>query len=456
MFAIMHRMQNLIELEEQMNSFDAGERRQALLAVIPDHLPPSPPTHTNLNMHYHSFFSYNAEGYSPTRIAWEARKAGLYAAGLCDFDVLDGLDEFLDAGLVFCLRTTVNLETRVYVRELADVDISSPGEAGVGYMMGAGFVRRPAPGSQQAAGLAGYRDRARARNVALIQRINAKLAAIAIDYEEDVVPLTPAGAATERHIISAYINKSHTVFADPEKSAQFWSGVLGRPFEETVALMGDTPEMEEAVRSKLVKRGGLGYEQPSPQTFPPVEEFIRWVASCGAIPMLAWLDGTSGGEKDPRKFLEQVTGKGIVAVNIIPDRNWNISNADARRIKTANLRQFVEEADRLGLPINIGTEMNKLGLPFVDNLDCDALKPFKQSFLRGARIMTGHTWLARYAGLSYVGQKAGALFGSVAAKNDFFGKVGALPPLDKDRASALAEMGEEKALQWFTDRVKKQ
>ena len=46
----------------------------------------------NLNLHFHSFFSYNAEGFSPSHIAWEARKAGLYAAGLCDFDVLDGLE----------------------------------------------------------------------------------------------------------------------------------------------------------------------------------------------------------------------------------------------------------------------------------------------------------------------------------------------------------------------------
>ncbi|MBA4387675.1 MAG: hypothetical protein C0404_06815, partial [Verrucomicrobia bacterium] len=356
-------------MEEQLDSFDADERKHGLEALVPHQVPASAASHININMHFHSFFSYNALGYSPSRIAWEARKAGLYAAGLCDFDVLDGLEEFINAGLQLSMRATVNLETRVYVKECAGVDISSPGEAGVGYMMGAGFVGTPPAGSVQAKGLAGYRESARARNVALIGRVNAKLPRVAIDYDKDVVPLTPAGAATERHIISAYINKAREVFGNPEKTARFWSDVLGRPFEDTVALMADMPELEESVRAKLVKRGGLGYEQPSPQAFPPVEDFIKWVSSCDAIPMLAWLDGTSGGEKDPRNFLELVTGKGIAAVNIIPDRNWNISNAETRKVKVANLRAFVEEADRMGLPVNIGTEMNKQGLPFVDNLD---------------------------------------------------------------------------------------
>jgi len=44
------------------------------------------------NMHCHSFFSYNADGWSPSRVAYECRNRGLCAAALCDFDVLDGLD----------------------------------------------------------------------------------------------------------------------------------------------------------------------------------------------------------------------------------------------------------------------------------------------------------------------------------------------------------------------------
>jgi hypothetical protein len=190
-------------LEAQLDDFDPAARQAALKTLIAEHGGKLPPAGTNLNMHLHSFFSYNAEGWSPSHLAWEARKAGLYAAGLCDFDVLDGLEEFLEAAARLDLRATVNLETRAFMRDYADVDLSSPGEPGVTYIMGAGFTRLPTAGSSQAEGLDGYRRRAQERNLALISRINPHVPEIAVDYEQDVLPLTPRGGATERHMIAA-------------------------------------------------------------------------------------------------------------------------------------------------------------------------------------------------------------------------------------------------------------
>jgi len=449
----MKNADQLAELEEQLNSFDPAERQQALKRLA-EGKHPHPPEGTNVNMHFHSFFSYNAEGYSPSRIAWEAHKAGLYAAGLCDFDVIDGLEEFMQAGLSLGLRTTVNLETRAYVKEFANVDINSPGEQGVTYVMGAGFARELPKGSFQEKGLAGYRARACARNIALIERINARLPDIAIDYEKDVLPLTPTGSATERHIISAYLNKSKAVFQHPDATVEFWTKIIGQPFLETAMLFADTPSFEEVVRSKLVKRGGIGYEAPSPSTFPPIDEFTKWVASCEAVPMLTWLDGTSGGEKDSKAFLECMKSNGAVAINLIPDRNWNIANPEQRAVKIAKLNEIVKIADSMDMPINIGTEMNKLGLPFVDDLDKGALKPHKESFLRGARIMIGHSLLLRYAGMSYISAKANSEFAAPKAKNAFFEAVGRLPAMDSNRAKELEDTGQDKALAWFHDKVK--
>jgi len=447
-------MKNQQDWEELLSEFDAGDRSKALGKLASKYLPKDVRATNNVNMHFHSFFSYNAEGWSPSRIAWEARKAGLYAAGLCDFDVLDGLEEFLQAGLTLQLRATVNLETRAFLKEYATAEISSPGEPGVTYIMGAGFVRMPEAGSVQAKGLAGYRERAQTRNLALIKRINAHLTRIAIDYEKDVIPLTPAGVATERHIMSAYVSKSKTVFEHPQAAGEFWMTVMGKKsLEDMLLLMADAPAFEELVRSKLAKRGGVGYEQPSVGTFPLVDEFVAWVLSCDAIPMITWLDGTSGGEKDGRAMLECMMAKGAAALNIIPDRNWNIPNPEMRAVKIANLRTIVEAADSLHLPINIGTEMNKRGLPFVDDLRSLALKPFEKSFVRGARIMVGHTLLSRYAGMSYVGKKAEAEFKDRAVRNVFFEAVGALPPLDERGAGQLADMGPDKALGWFTKAV---
>jgi len=441
------------ELEEQLNSFDADERSAALDELAAGCGDPAAAGGANVNMHAHSFFSYNADGYSPSRIAWDARAVGLYAAGLCDFDVLDGLEEFLGAGLKLGLRTTVNLETRAFFKEYADVEISSPGEPGVTYIMGAGFARMPAEGGPQAAGLAGYRDRARERNLALVRRINARLQSMAIDYERDVVPLTPAGAATERHIVTAYINKAQSVHEHAAPVTTFWSGLLGRSTDETVELLADRPVFEEAVRAKLAKRGGIGYRQPSADTFPLVDDFIAWVRSCQAVPMITWLDGTSAGEADGHAMLECMREKGAAALNIIPDRNWNISDLKAREVKRDNLRAIVAAAAAMDLPVNIGTELNKPGLPFVDDLSGEVLAAYKETFLRGTRIMVGHTLLLRYAGYSYIGEQARADLAKTAARNDFFGAVGGLPPLTDNKAAELEDMGAEKALAWFRQKV---
>jgi hypothetical protein len=404
-------------------------------------------------MHFHSFFSFNALEYSPSRIAWEARKAGLYAAAVCDFDVLDGLEEFLEAGRLLGLRAAVHVETRAFLGAFRDAEINSPGEPGVTYIMGAGFPRIPAAGTDGARGLEGYRAAATNRNIDLVRRINAALPAIAVDYAADVTPLTPAGNATERHIVRAYVRKAVEVFRRPDRVARFWMDVLAMPFEETLMLMSDAPAMEERVRSRLAKKGGIGYVQPTPGTFPPAEAFCKWVLSCDAVPMTTWLDGTSPGERDAAKLLDAMEACGAAALNIIPDRNWNIRDPGQRAVKQERLREIVTLCESREIPVNVGTEMNKLGLPFADDLACEALARHGAAFLRGARIMVGQSILARYANFSYAGPAAAAEFPGVAERNRFFEAVGALPPIDAAEDARLAEMGPERALAKLRDRL---
>lgn len=439
-------------LELQLNDFRAETRSEALATLCRDFGHAILPEGSNVNMHIHSFFSYNAEGWSPSRIAWESRKRGLRAAALCDFDVLEGLDEFLDACLDVGMRGAVGLETRAFLKEFGDVDINSPGEPGVTYIMGIGFVRKPVQGTPAARTLTLFREQYDARNLAMIARINAALPAVALDYERDAVPLTPARGVTERHIISAYRQKSEQAFPSRPDRVAFWAGVFGKDPAAVDALFNDVPALEELIRSKLAKNGGIGYEKPSESTFPPVDDFIDWVESCDAIPTVTWLDGTSPGESDPARMLECMCVKGAVALNIIPDRNWNIKDPDARRTKVANLDAIIREADRMGLPINIGTEMNKLGLPFADDLTGDVLSRHRAAFLLGADVMAGHTLLARYANFSYTGIQARAQFETIAEKNDFFANVGRAPGLTRREADELRSVGEVRALAKLVDR----
>lgn len=446
-------MSDVAHLEAQLSDFDPARRKAALEVLIERHLPASPLC-DSVNMHCHSFYSFNAFGWSPSRILWDLYDDGLYAAGLCEFDVLDGLEEFIETGMALGMRTAVHVETRAFLEEFADKEINSPGEPGVTYVMGAGFARVPQPGSPQALTLQKLRDHAQDRNIALMDRINPSLPNIAVDYARDVLPLTPAGAPTERHMVSAYLNRSLEVFPDAEAWGNYWSPTLGKSTADLLALKDNRPALEELIRAKLAKQGGIGYVQPSRETFPPVEDFFAWVASCGAIPMDTWLDGTSAGESLDRELLECMRAKGAKAVNIVPDRNWNLKDPADRARKHAELAKFSALADSFDMPINIGTEMNKLGQPMYDDLDGEALAPFKESWRRGARIMVGHTIALRYADFSYAGESADAQFaGDVKKKNAWFESVGALPPLNSETAQELTNEGPERAFAKLNDSI---
>ncbi len=429
---------------DRLNAFDPAVRSEALDKLIAE--TDLPATDSNVNMHLHSFFSFNAEDASPTRLAWDARKHGLYAAGLCDFDVLDGLEEFLDAGRSLALRTAVSLETRAYFEEYADTEINSPGEPGITYIMGAGFGKALPAKSPADRTLKSLRDRASQRNLALVSRINQRVPALKIDYGNDVAPLSPGDCPTERHIIRAYCRKADSLGS--AAAIRLWADILQKPPAEIRVLLENRPSIEDAVRSKLVKRGGLAYETPTRAMFPAVDAFVQWILESRAIPMATWLDGESEGERDPAAMLECLREKGVAAVNIIPDRNWNIADAAQRQRKIDNLRKFVATAEAMNMPINIGTEMNKDGQPFYDDLTGPVLKEFAASFLDGARVMIGQTILSRYADYAYCDARVAADFNNNRRQqNAFFAAVGALPPLTASHSAKLTASGPATALE---------
>jgi hypothetical protein len=323
------------------------------------------------------------------------------------------------------LRGSAGIETRVFVPEFATREINSPGEPGVCYQMGIGFVGGQATG-RAADILADLRQRATDRNRGMLARINAHLAPVSIDYEQDVLPLTPKGNATERHMLTAYVAASERVYPDHTERVRFWAGKLGMRSAEIEAMFDDVPSFKNVIRAKLMKRGGVGYVQPGPESFPTVDAFHEMIALCGALPCFAWLDGTSPGEQDIEELVGLMVEKGTVAVNVIPDRNWNIEDPETRSAKVQNLHNFVRLAQELDLPLNVGTEMNKVGLKLVDDFDVPELEPVREAFLDGAHFIYGHTVMQRALGQGYQSEWAQEHLPSRGERNAFYTRVGYL------------------------------
>lgn len=434
--------EDIQRLEARLNDFDPAARSQALQALMahasageilfPEERPVA-------NMHCHTFFSFNAYGYSPTALAWLARKNGYRLAGTVDFDVLHAVDEFLDACVQVGVRGSAGLETRVYVPEFSNDELNSPGEPGVAYHMGIGFTSSRAP-LEAAPALAELAGRAEQRNRGMLARLNAFLQPVCVDYERDVLPLTPSGNATERHMLVAYAQAAEQQAPQPDA---FWAKKLNLDESAVSALRVNPPAFYNTVRSRLMKRGGVGYVQPDAGSFPTIEAVHRLIVQCGALPCVAWLDGASGGEQKLELLLELMIAKGAVAMNIVPDRNWNVPDPDLRRKKVNRLYQAVAVAQKLHLPLNVGTEMNSYGQKLIDDFDSSELAPLRQAFLDGAHFIYGHTALQRRLGLGYQSEWAQAHLPTRLQRNAFYTRAGWLLPPGKEGLGLLEGLSKE-------------
>ncbi len=406
--------------EKALNDFDFDRRQHALLALLEQVQKGEiilPETRPVVNLHMHSFYSFNGYGYSPSALAWHARKQGFLAAGMVDFDVLDGVDEFLASARKLGLRACGGLETRVFVPEFSGETLNSPGEPGIAYFVGMGF---PSAASADAAMLHTLKNTAQNRTRMIVNKVNPFLDPVMLDYERDVLPLTPSGNATERHVCMAYDNKARSLFTTPDALAAFWSEKLQTDRDTVVQALDTPPVLQGLIRAKTMKSGGVGYTRPEGPDFPQLTDVANFIKNAGAIPLYAWLDGTTEGEADPERLWDIFSRAGAAGINIIPERNWNIADPEIRKKKVNNLHSILEFARENDIPVIAGTEMNAYGQRAVDDFDAPELAPYRSLFLEGACILYAHTILQQAAKAGYLSAWASRNFTSRKDKNEFY------------------------------------
>ena len=339
-----HIISQLTELETKLNGFSLDQRTSALaelVAVAERGEVPCEPVQDVVNLHCHTFFSFNAYGYSPDRAGLAGEKVRFAAIGIVDFDVLDGVEEFLDACDLAGVRGSAGMETRVFIPEFATREINSPGEPGIFYHMGIGFTSGTVPPAA-APILAAMRARADGAT-ATWQRASTPTSSRSPSTTTAMCCRSPRRATPPSATCSSRTSTPPTgQFGGSEaQKAAFWARSWARRPTQIAAIIGDNAKFHNLVRAKLMKRGGVGYVQPSPETFPSVAEVHAMITACGALPCATWLDGTSAGEQAIDELLDLLIGKGVVALNIIPDRNWNLADPETRQLKVAKLYEIV-------------------------------------------------------------------------------------------------------------------
>jgi len=305
-----------------LRSLNAGtkeERLRTLKSVVETttFIPVDP---RMVNNHIHTSYSFSP--YSPTAAVYAARAEGLATCGIVDHDSIGGAEEFVEAGKIVGIPTTIGIETRVSFEEtpLKDRRTNNPDQIGNSYMVLHAVPHENIEKVQ--AYFAPVRENRNARNRKMVAKINDLYAAdgVSIDFDRDVLPLSQSaegGSVTERHLMLALARQLIS---------------LGK-----ASLPANASEQEVMLAEyDLV---GTLKKECIPKVFIPatdectkLSEFVEFAKESGGILAYAYLgDVTSSvtGDKKAQKFeddyldelFEVISEAGIRAVTYMPTRN---------------------------------------------------------------------------------------------------------------------------------------
>ncbi len=308
-----------LELLQALNAPEKNDRLAALKrAMETAEFPPVDPR--MVNNHIHTTYSFSP--YSPSAAVYAARAEGLATCGIVDHDSMGGAEEFVEAGRIVGIPTTIGVETRVSFKKtpLKGRRTNNPDQTGCSYM-----VLHAVPHENIAkvqAYFAPRREKRNARNRAMVERVNALHAGkgASIDFERDVLPLSQysdGGSVTERHLMLALAKK---LLAAGKASLPEGAGAY-----ET--MLGEY-DLVGTLKKDCIPKVFIDASDECPE----LDEFVRFSGEAGGILAYAYLGDVTAsvtGDKKAQKFeddyLDELLGviysAGVRAVTYMPTRN---------------------------------------------------------------------------------------------------------------------------------------
>jgi len=300
-----------------------------------------------VNNHIHTTYSFSP--YSPTKALWMAYNSGLTTAGIMDHDSIAGALEFIEAGKIVGIATTVGIECRVDFSNTAlkGRRINNPDQDSIVYMALHGIPHTQIDAVQQF--FAPYREERNKRNREMTERLNdiMKPFGIQLDFDKDIVPISKSdegGSITERHILFALSKKLIEGYGRGRELVNFLKGELNIPIKARIEeyLLNTQNEFYEydllgVIKSDLVS---MFYIDATAEC-PDVREVIDFSNRIGAISAYAYLgdvEDSVTGDKKSQKFeddyldllFEVIKDLGFNAVTYMPSRN---TMAQLKRVK---------------------------------------------------------------------------------------------------------------------------
>ncbi|MGE5615030.1 MAG: PHP domain-containing protein [Bacillota bacterium] len=330
-----------------------------------------PESGDDVNNHIHTTYSFSP--YSPSKAIWTAYTAGLRTAGIMDHDSISGAREFIEAGEILGIATTIGVECRVDFTDtpLCGKRINNPDQVSNAYMAFHGIPHGKIGDVEQF--FRPYRGERIKRNIMMVDMINdiTKPFGITLNFDLDIVPLSmyaEGGSITERHILFGLSKKLVEKFGKGRRLAEFLKNSLKlniSPKIEKYLLDKSNIYYEYdllgALKSDMVE---MFYIDAHAEC-PAVREAIAFCREIGAISAYAYLGDVGDsvtGDKKTQKFEDDYLE---LLFDVLDDLGFNAVTYMPSRNTIAQLRRVKALCERHGLFQISGEDINSPRQPFV-------------------------------------------------------------------------------------------
>jgi hypothetical protein len=291
------------------------------------------------NNHVHTRYSFSP--YSPADAVWEAYNSGLCTVGIVDHDTISGAQEFIEAGKILGIATTVGFEIRTDWRktQLNGKRINNPDQISNAYICAHGIPHTQFEKAD--AFLRVVRNARDKRNRAMVNLLNGIIRTyeIEIDYDGDVLPISYSrfgGAVTERHLMFVLVEKIIEQYGKGELLIDFIENELNIQLNRK--QHGYLTESKNSyyeydllniLKSSFIPR--IYIDAQNSET-PEVSDAVAFIKELGAIPTYCYLGNVKAsptGDKKEQRFeddyLEELFAEckkiGFQAIAYMPSRN---------------------------------------------------------------------------------------------------------------------------------------
>ena len=387
-------------LKERLNAPTKTERLEAILGIrklIDKGVIPKPPKGRDINNHIHTIYSFSP--YSPAKAVFLSWEAGLSTTGIMDHESISGAEEFIEAGKIMGMPTTVGAELRSSFEgtALEGRRINNPDQTTVAYVAFHGIPHTVIPEVEKFfSPLLVERGK---RNRKMVDRINdiLKAADIRISYDDDVLPISMEkenGSVTERHLLFATAKKMIFKLGKGSQMVDFLQKTLGiKVTGKNLDYLADENNSMYDYDLLNVLKGNM-VEQffiPATGEAPPIGMISEFAAKNGIILTYAYLgdieESVTGDKKAQHfedAFLEElfktIGELDFKAVTYMPSRNSHE--------QLSRLRALCEKYDFFQIS---GEDINQPRQKFV----CEAMRSSEFSNLHDAAwALIGHELLA--------------------------------------------------------------